>query len=78
MPRPLLTTALLLVCILSFSAADAKKYEVTIADMKFDPSSIEIKVGDSVEWIGGDYTNVVGLPLALTGRMLANAGIPHP
>ena len=29
-----------------------------------------------VEWIGGDYTNVVGLPLALTGRMLANAGIP--
>ena len=23
-----------------------------------------------VEWIGGDYTNVVGLPLALTARML--------
>lgn len=31
-----------------------------------------------VEWIGGDYTNVVGLPLSLTGRMLARAGIPHP
>jgi septum formation protein len=31
-----------------------------------------------VEWICGDYTNVVGLPLALTGRMLANAGIPRP
>jgi septum formation protein len=31
-----------------------------------------------VEWIGGDYTNVVGLPLALTSRMLANAGIPLP
>ena len=31
-----------------------------------------------VEWIGGDYTNVVGLPLALTGRMLARFGIPHP
>ena len=31
-----------------------------------------------VEWIGGDYTNVVGLPLALTGRMLAAVGIPHP
>ena len=28
-----------------------------------------------VEWIGGDYTNVVGLPLALTGRMLARCGI---
>ena len=31
-----------------------------------------------VEWIGGDYTNVVGLPLALTCRMLASAGIPYP
>jgi septum formation protein len=28
-----------------------------------------------VEWIGGDYTNVVGLPLALTSRMLAGFGI---
>ncbi len=31
-----------------------------------------------VEWIGGDYTNVVGLPLSLTGRMLARAGITYP
>lgn len=30
-----------------------------------------------LEWIGGDYTNVVGLPLALTGRMLTNFGV-HP
>lgn len=28
-----------------------------------------------VEWIGGDYTNVVGLPLALTSRMLEATGI---
>ncbi len=28
-----------------------------------------------VEWIGGDYTNVVGLPLALTVRMLRDFGI---
>ncbi len=28
-----------------------------------------------VEWIGGDYTNVVGLPLALTGRLLAGFGV---
>jgi septum formation protein len=28
-----------------------------------------------VEWIGGDYTNVVGLPLALTSRMLAGFGV---
>jgi len=28
-----------------------------------------------VEWIGGDYTNVVGLPLALTTRMLEGFGI---
>jgi septum formation protein len=40
--------------------------------------AIQGRAGTFVEWIGGDYTNVVGLPLALTGRMLANAGIPHP
>ena len=28
-----------------------------------------------VEWIGGDYTNVVGLPLALTTRMLEGFSI---
>jgi septum formation protein len=28
-----------------------------------------------VEWIGGDYTNVVGLPLALTVRMLQARGV---
>jgi septum formation protein len=28
-----------------------------------------------VEWIGGDYTNVVGLPLPLTVRMLRSFGI---
>ena len=28
-----------------------------------------------VEWIGGDYTNVVGLPLAPTARMLGGFGI---
>jgi septum formation protein len=27
-----------------------------------------------VEWIGGDYTNVVGLPLALTVRLLERFG----
>jgi nucleoside triphosphate pyrophosphatase len=28
-----------------------------------------------VQWIGGEYTNVVGLPLALTVRMLESFGI---
>ena len=28
-----------------------------------------------VEWIGGDYTNVVGLPLSLTVRMLQDFGV---
>jgi septum formation protein len=28
-----------------------------------------------VEWVGGDYTNVVGLPLALTARMLEYVGV---
>jgi septum formation protein len=40
--------------------------------------AVQGRAGALVEWIGGDYTNVVGLPLALTGRMLAGAGIPHP
>jgi septum formation protein len=34
--------------------------------------AIQGRAAAFVEWIGGDYTNVVGLPLALTGRMLAN------
>jgi len=40
--------------------------------------AVQGRAASFVEWIGGDYTNVVGLPLALTGRMLANVGIPHP
>jgi septum formation protein len=40
--------------------------------------AVQGRAASFVEWICGDYTNVVGLPLALTGRMLANAGIPHP
>jgi septum formation protein len=40
--------------------------------------AIQGRAGSFIEWIGGDYTNVVGLPLALTSRMLASAGIPHP
>jgi septum formation protein len=40
--------------------------------------AVQGRAGSFVEWIGGDYTNVVGLPLALTSRMLANAGIQHP
>jgi septum formation protein len=40
--------------------------------------AVQGRAASFVEWIGGDYTNVVGLPLALTGRMLTNAGIPHP
>jgi septum formation protein len=40
--------------------------------------AVQGRAASFVEWIGGDYTNVVGLPLALTVRMLANAGIPPP
>jgi septum formation protein len=40
--------------------------------------AVQGRAASFVEWIGGDYTNIVGLPLALTCRMLANAGIPHP
>jgi septum formation protein len=40
--------------------------------------AVQGRAASFVEWIGGDYTNAVGLPLALTTRMLANAGIAHP
>ena len=40
--------------------------------------AIQGRAGALVEWISGDYTNVVGLPLALTGRMLARFGVPLP
>jgi septum formation protein len=40
--------------------------------------AVQGRAASFVEWIGGDYTTIVGLPLALTSRMLANAGIPHP
>lgn len=33
--------------------------------------AIQGRAAAFVEWIGGEYTNVVGLPLALTSRMLA-------
>jgi septum formation protein len=37
--------------------------------------AIQGRAAAFVEWIGGDYTNVVGLPLALTGRMLASFNV---
>lgn len=40
--------------------------------------AVQGRAATFVEWIGGEYTNVVGLPLSLTGRMLARAGIPYP
>jgi septum formation protein len=40
--------------------------------------AVQGRAASFVEWICGDYTNVVGLPLALTIRMLTNAGIPNP
>lgn len=37
--------------------------------------AIQGKAALFIEWIGGDYTNVVGLPLSLTGRMLESFGV---
>lgn len=37
--------------------------------------AIQGRAAALVEWIGGDYTNVVGLPLALTVRMLERFGV---
>jgi septum formation protein len=40
--------------------------------------AIQARAAGFIEWIGGDYTNVVGLPLALSGRLLARFGVPYP
>ena len=40
--------------------------------------AIQGRAASFIEWIGGYYTNVVGLPLALTGRMLARFGVLQP
>ena len=40
--------------------------------------AIQGRAGAFVEWIWGDYTNVVGLPLALTGRLLEHFDVPRP
>ena len=37
--------------------------------------AIQGRAAAFVEWLCGDYTNVVGLPLALTLRMLGRAGV---
>lgn len=37
--------------------------------------AIQGRAGVFVEWIGGDYTNVVGLPLVLTIRLLERFGV---
>jgi septum formation protein len=40
--------------------------------------AIQGRAGGFVEWIAGDYANVVGLPLSLAGRMLARFGVLQP
>ncbi len=37
--------------------------------------AIQGKAALFVEWVGGDYTSVVGLPIALTCRMLESFGV---
>jgi septum formation protein len=37
--------------------------------------AIQGQAAGLIEWIGGDYTNVVGLPLALTSRLLEFFGV---
>jgi plastocyanin len=45
---------ILLLAVAGLATTLAKKHSVTIQDMKFSPSSIEIAVGDSVEWTNDD------------------------
>lgn len=67
------------VCMRSLDASEVESY-VRLGEGvgKAGGYAIQGRAAAFVEWIGGDYTNVVGLPLALTGRMLAGFGVPYP
>jgi len=67
------------VCMRRLDAAEVESYVLLGEGVgKAGGYAIQGRAAAFVEWVGGDYTNVVGLPLALTGRMLAGFGIPHP
>jgi septum formation protein len=58
------------------SDAELRDYAATSEGVgKAGGYAIQGRAAAFVEWIGGDYSNVVGLPLALTGRMLAEVGV---
>lgn len=52
--RRLLRGAPLLLALLSLAAAAQTVVEVGIADYRFSPSVVSIKVGDSVRWTNGE------------------------
>jgi len=50
----LLKRVLVLLAVVSFSAAAQKPVEVMIRDYRFFPPVVRIKVGESVKWINGE------------------------
>ena len=55
-PRAAISIALILVCGLSICSVAPKeiKHSVSIENMKFNPDSLEITAGDTVEWTNND------------------------
>lgn len=60
----------------SVTDAEVRDYAATGEGIgKAGGYAIQGRAAGFVEWIGGDYSNVVGLPLALTVRMLEEAEV---
>jgi septum formation protein len=60
----------------SVADAEVRDYAATGEGIgKAGGYAIQGRAAGFVEWIGGDYSNVVGLPLALTVRMLVEAEV---
>ena len=55
--RNVCTATLILICVTMALAGDVKKsarHDVTIKDMKFDPDTLQIAVGETVVWTNND------------------------
>ena len=62
------------------AAAKGETHQVVIQNFKFAPTDLEIKIGDSVEWVNKDNTpHTVTIPsLNINEKLAAGATYSHP
>jgi len=67
------------VCFKALSESDVRAYVETGESLgKAGAYAIQGRGGELIEWIEGDYTAAVGLPLRRVSAMLGRAGLPRP